>query len=244
MFGGVPPELYGVVKIVAGTFGGAAIKHDGRVAAWGQASSINNLSNVTDLAMSRSLALVVRTDGTVQSYGFPGPASALQNSVTDAVAAAIGANLIALRSSGAVVDLLSPDSSTLPPGLNDVVAISGSPGRNLALNNDGTVLGWGNISVPQGMSNVTAIAAGDLYSLLVTTNPPPPSLAGAVEGPHILLSAPISVSGYVIESTDDLSVPYAVVGVYTNTFDLNETNNPALMVPLSGERKFYRFRKQ
>jgi hypothetical protein len=117
-------------------------------------------------------------------------------------------------------------------------------GRNLALKNDGTVVGWGNISIPPGLSNVTAIAAGDLYCLVVTTNPPAPSLAGTMQDKHMLLSAPLAVSGYVLEVTDDLAAPYTAVGSYSNAFDLSETNHPALMVPLSGTQKFYRFRKQ
>ena len=52
------------------------------------------------------------------------------------------------------------------------------------------------------------------------------------------------MSGYVLEATDDLSKPYTVVGSYPNSFDLNETNLPALMVPTSGEHKFYRLRKR
>src|SRR6185436_10347159 len=115
-------------------------------------------------------------DGTVQALGLLAPVSPLQQTPSNAIAAAIGAQTVALTSTRQVVDLRAADNSNLPGGLDDVIAIAGAANRNLALESDGTVLGWGDITVPAGLSNVTAIAAGDLYTLVVTTNPPPPSL--------------------------------------------------------------------
>src|SRR5205823_5112083 len=104
----------------------------------------------------------------------------------------------------------------------------------LVLCSDGTVQGS---SVPDGLTNITAIDAGYNYNLLITTNPPPPMLSGANSGNSFLLSSPISVPGYLLEATDDLSLPYTVVTAYTNT-----TTN-TLSLPISGPRKYYRLRK-
>jgi trimeric autotransporter adhesin len=242
-WGNAAPELFGIVGISGNDFGGVAVQHGGRVIGWGMAASLNSLTNIRSLSLSFTYALVVYLDGTVQRVGLSGPGAPLTRSISTAVAAAIGTNTVALTSANEVVDLLSVDDSHLPSGLKDVIAISGYSRRNLALKSDGTVVGWGNITVPLGLSNVTAIAAGDLYTLVVTTNPPQPALAGTAEGNQFLLSAPVAVSGYVLEATDDLSQPYTSVGTFTNTFDLNESNSPAAMLPISGGKKFFRFRK-
>jgi hypothetical protein len=64
----------------------------------------------------------------------------------------------------------SHSQSSIPPGLAEVVAISGGGSHSLALKQDGTVVAWGDNSagqcnVPTGLDRVTAIAAGDSHSL-------------------------------------------------------------------------------
>jgi hypothetical protein len=59
--------------------------------------------------------------------------------------------------------------------LTDVKAVAVGPSFSLALKNDGTVIAWGDngahqADVPAGLSNVVAIAAGDVYCLAITTN--------------------------------------------------------------------------
>lgn len=62
--------------------------------------------------------------------------------------------------------------------LTDVTAISaGNRDFSLALKKDGRVVAWGSIgpnrvSVPEGLSNVVAMAAGETFALFVTTNAP------------------------------------------------------------------------
>ncbi len=55
------------------------------------------------------------------------------------------------------------------PGLSNIVAIAGGGLHNLALRNDGTVLGWGDnyhgqLDVPPDLTNAVAIGAGDYHS--------------------------------------------------------------------------------
>jgi alpha-tubulin suppressor-like RCC1 family protein len=240
-FTGTVPGLFGAIAIAAGANGGAAVKYDGSVMAWGNPGllQVNGATNAAAIAVNGSTTLLVGTDGTVKLYGL-GITSF--NWPVNAVAAAFGANLIALTADGFVQDL--GRVANTPAGLSNVVAISGGAGTSLALKADGTVVAWGRISAPTGLSHVTALAAGALYTLVLTTNAPSPLLAGAITPDHLLLSAPIAVSGYVLEATDDLAQPYAAAGIYPNTFDLNETNAPALMVPIFDQHKFYRLRKQ
>jgi hypothetical protein len=53
--------------------------------------------------------------------------------------------------------------TTVPPDLNDVIAVAAGPSHNLALRANGTVVFWGEMTrgpVPPGLSNVVAIAVG------------------------------------------------------------------------------------
>ncbi len=51
------------------------------------------------------------------------------------------------------------------PGLTNLIAIACGDFHNLALNADGTVIGWGSVTVPPGLTNVISIAAGNNDSL-------------------------------------------------------------------------------
>src|SRR5947207_1923734 len=60
--------------------------------------------------------------------------------------------------------------STVPAGLNNVVAIAAGGDHSLALKRNGTVVAWGwngggQSTVPAGLNNVVAIAAGRNHSL-------------------------------------------------------------------------------
>ena len=65
--------------------------------------------------------------------------------------------------------------TNVPPGLSDVVAISGGRNHSLALNSDGTVVAWGydgfgETNVPAGLNNVVAIDGGDYHNLALTSS--------------------------------------------------------------------------
>jgi hypothetical protein len=114
------------------------------------------------------------------------------------------------------------------------VAISGGYGNALALKSDGTVIGWGHAEISQQIDNVSALAAGGRYSLVLTTNPPPPVLALVKNGDQCELLAPVAVSGYVLECTEDLSQPFTPITVAPNM---------GLILPPEGRAKIFRLRK-
>jgi von Willebrand factor type A domain/Regulator of chromosome condensation (RCC1) repeat/Putative Ig domain len=69
----------------------------------------------------------------------------------------------------------SRSQTNVPPGLTNVVAVSGGSLHSLALGLTGKVIGWGDSShgetpAPSGLSNVTAIAAGAGFSLALRSN--------------------------------------------------------------------------
>jgi alpha-tubulin suppressor-like RCC1 family protein len=69
----------------------------------------------------------------------------------------------------------SSGETSVPAGLNDVVAISGGLDFSLALQANGKVMAWGDnalgqVNVPAGLSNVVAIAAGSYHGLALQSN--------------------------------------------------------------------------
>jgi hypothetical protein len=60
--------------------------------------------------------------------------------------------------------------STIPPGLENVIAVGAGSEHSVALRSDGTVVAWGDnrygqTNVPPGLTNVIAIAAGLWHNL-------------------------------------------------------------------------------
>ncbi|HTD87277.1 MAG TPA: hypothetical protein VK850_11935 [Candidatus Binatia bacterium] len=97
-------------------------------------------------------------------------------------------------------------------------------------------------NISQQIDNVSALAAGGRYSLVLTTNPPPPVLAAVKNGDECELLAPVAVSGYVLECTEDLSQPYTPITVLTNAADLSGTNMGLILRP-EGRVRLFRLRK-
>jgi trimeric autotransporter adhesin len=167
------PELSNVVAIAIGeSYHGTrnlALTKNGTVVHWGTESTHKDatppadLSNVIKIAAGNSHSLALKKDGTVVGWGW--------NKVGQATG--------------------SPTSSS-PDGLNyfsagtiriegqiltNVVMIAAGRGYSMALKKDGTVVAWGRmvndlypVTVPEGLSNVVAIAAGDNFCLAITTN--------------------------------------------------------------------------
>jgi alpha-tubulin suppressor-like RCC1 family protein len=73
-------------------------------------------------------------------------------------------------------DLVDYGQSIVPAGMtNHVVAIAAGAFHSLAVENDGTVIGWGDnfqgqAPPPEGLGNVVAIAGGYAHSVAVQSN--------------------------------------------------------------------------
>ena len=163
-----PFELSNVVTIAASSAlggGNLALKNDGKVFELhnrnGQPAEMEGLSNVVAIAAGANHSLALKKDGTVYGWG------------RNADGAATGV-----------------PTTTSPPYTNGLVKINGQvltnvvaiaangsvfSGHSLALKNDGTVVLWGyspyhRMDVPEGLSNVVSIAAGEGFCLAITTN--------------------------------------------------------------------------
>jgi alpha-tubulin suppressor-like RCC1 family protein len=170
-----------VVQIMAGDGHSLALTSDGHVVAWGrnsegQTNPIVELSGVAAITAN----LVLMNDGRViprdgDLYGHEEVFGALSNVVALAES---GGHYLALTSEGRVEEWKSFGQRWEErPGLRNVIAVAtgGSLGsvHSLALCADGRVVAWGDnscgqTSVPRGLSNVVAIAAGYSHSLAMT----------------------------------------------------------------------------
>jgi hypothetical protein len=63
--------------------------------------------------------------------------------------------------------------------LTDVVAVAGGGNIGLALKRDGTVVPWGTLTVPPGLTNVVAISVGTSHALALVGDAPPLTQAAA-----------------------------------------------------------------
>jgi alpha-tubulin suppressor-like RCC1 family protein len=142
-----------------------ALKNDGTVARWGSKYDNNydappaGLSNVVAVAAGDGHTLALKSDGTVIGWGGNnvGQATGIPNTNFDSV------------SSGQV----TIDGQVL----SNVTSIAAGHGYSMALKRDGTIVTWGRMvndlypaTVPVGLSNIVAIAAGDNFCLAITTN--------------------------------------------------------------------------
>ena len=138
-----------------------------QVVAWGNQTNVPvEVNQAVAISAGWNYSLGIAPDGSLLVWGnAPGtPPAGLSNLVA---VAASRSHSLALRADGTVFGW---GSVTVPEGLTNAMAISAngdSDGRqSLALNRDGTVVAWGNVdTVPNGLSNVVAIAAGGFHEL-------------------------------------------------------------------------------
>ena len=181
----VPVNLSRVVAIARGVDFLLALRTDGKVFAWGEANSgvVNtlpaNLTDVVAIAAGQYHAIAVKRDGSVVAWGQlqsghpPTPPAGLSG----VVAAAAGANYtLVLKADGTLTYWGAYPQNPDMTALTDVVAIAGGTEHSLALHRDGTVSGWGTFkaTVPEGLTRVRAIAAGEDVSLVVMEADPDP----------------------------------------------------------------------
>lgn len=226
-----PAGLFGVIAISSGHDHTVALKADGTAVAWGgvQVGPPLYNSNLVSVAAGVNFSLGLRNDGVVPPStstlaGFTGASNVM------AIAGGGFNSFPMLRNDGTV----SGWNLSVPAGLSNVIAIS----QGLALKNDGTVVALGGSTVPPGLTNVAAVSGSVGNGLVLTTNPPPPILSGGSGGGNFMLSTPLSVPGYVLETSDNPTGPFSVVDSYTNATATN-----ALTLPASGLKQYYRLRK-
>ena len=170
----IPVEhLSNVVAIAVGSGGygirGVALRRDGTVGHWGSETDYKDatppagLSNVVAVAAGADHSLALKSDGTVVGWGWNKVGEATGTPTTNA-------SNFAYFSAGQV--------RIEGQVLSNVVSIAAGRGYSLALKKDGTIVAWGRMvndlypaTVPSGLSNVVAVAAGaEDFCLAITTN--------------------------------------------------------------------------
>lgn len=144
---------------------GVALKGDGTVAHWGgetiykDATPPTGLTNVVAVAAGSSHTLALKSDGTLIGWGFNNVGQA--TGIPTTKSPNISAGQVTIE--GQV--------------LSSVVSMTAGHGYSMALKRDGTIVAWGRMlndlypaTVPTGLGNVVAIAAGDNFCLAITTN--------------------------------------------------------------------------
>jgi alpha-tubulin suppressor-like RCC1 family protein len=179
--------LSDVVAVDAGEQHAVVLKSDGTVGCFGNCGGYIAPTNNNIVAVSSGLAymLALRSNGTVVAWASPWSVSEggeqVPAGLTGVMAIDAGIDLsIALKEDGTLIRW-GQNGTPLPVGLSNIIAVSinseANPGPGqpnyfhaLALRNDGTVVTWGRNdygenSIPAGLNNVTAIAAGAYHHL-------------------------------------------------------------------------------
>ena len=194
----VPEGLSNIVAVSAGWYHSLALKKDGKVVmwpnpikeGWWSPTVLPSLTNIVAIATTKNLwgtgdDMVLKSDGTVVTWGIKSGHSHSITGVSNVVALAAGAEGLALTREGTVFEIsLHSDADSHSEearqhgGLTNVVAIAAGGSRCLALKREGTVtVVWGDNypylpSEPLHLTNVIGIAAGENFCLALQTNAP------------------------------------------------------------------------
>ena len=187
--------LSNITAIAAGWYHWVALKSDGTLVSWGvpnYSSGLTNipvgLSNVKAIAAGLDFNLVLTSDGTVTAWGQDQFGNTnVPSGLSNVVAIAAGptsVHCLAIRADGTVVAWGDNSSGQcdVPAGLSNVVAVAAAWRQSVALKNDGTVVAWGayaggstgqgKSTLPESLSNVSAISVGEDFGLAIVPDGP------------------------------------------------------------------------
>jgi alpha-tubulin suppressor-like RCC1 family protein len=173
-----PVGLSGVVAISAAGNTNAALKSNGSVIIWGDNTPLGGvppqaLSGVVSVAVGGSHVLALKHDGTVFAWGrYAEGQTTIPAGLDDAISITAGdISSTALRADGSFL-LWGSQSSYSSAGMGAVQALDTGNDHTLALRADGRVFAWGEwdgangrTTVPSGLVDVVAIAAGSNHNV-------------------------------------------------------------------------------
>ena len=174
----VPAGTY--TDIAAGAFYSVALRPDGSIAFWGDASngkaSVPTNSTFTQLAAGGFHVLALAATGTMAGWGYNAYGQATARAGSDFVQLSAGAyQSVALRSDGTLVGWGRNNvGQGVAPAGNDYAQISSGGEHNLALKSNGTVVAWGaneygQSNVPTGMT-FRQVAGGGEHSIAIKSD--------------------------------------------------------------------------
>lgn len=158
VFKGLP--LTDVIAVAAGNTYCLALRKDGTVLTWGGSPDVKGnigaevlgpkgLRNIKAIAAGDERSLTLREDGTVEVFGRGNPApKGLTNAISIAASVGVwGREDAALKRDGTVVTWnvrgIPGQQARQPEGMSNIVAIAAGGAHILALQDNGTVWGWG-----------------------------------------------------------------------------------------------------
>lgn len=185
----VPAGLTNVIAIAGAWYHCLALKSNGTVVGWGnnnygQTNVPPELTNVVAVAAGYGFSLALKAGGTPVAWGFyyDGQTNVPPH-LTNVVAVAAGISHAAALKADGTVEVWGANSHgqrDVPADLTNVVMLAAGGHHTLALKADGSVVGWGDTgngygeaTLPPGISNVIAVSAGYGLSLVIQPNLPP-----------------------------------------------------------------------
>lgn len=175
----VPADLANVVAVEAGGGHSLAVTADGTVWAWGnndsgQGAVPGDLTGVVALAAGNNHNLALKSDGTVVAWGNNESGQSLvPEGLSGVVAVAAGtSHSLALKRDGSV-EAWGADWSWPGQLSGGIVGLAAGGFHSLGLASNGTVAAWGHyqmgqLSIPQGLGEVTDLEAGWLHAMALT----------------------------------------------------------------------------
>jgi len=173
----VPPlGLNGVVDVASSYNHAIALTCDGTIEVWGDGFfSTNNvpsgLSNAVGVAAGAGCCVAVRSNGTLTLWSSGGTdrhwKGASQVTAISLSQGFFNGHGMALKQDGTVLQWHRQTMASPVDGISNIVAIAVSPAHGLGLTREGKVVAWksngSQTSVPAGVTNIVAIAAGYEY---------------------------------------------------------------------------------
>ena len=164
-------RLTGVTAVAVGSSHCLALKKDGTVVVYGDAhfdkttvpAGVTNVSAIAAAGWENCVAL--KRDGSVVGWGMTKVPAGLANVGAISLSSSWNGRNLVLKRDGTVLQWINQARAEPVAGLSNIVAISAGAVHSLALRSDGTVAAWGyngngQTTVPDGLTNVVAIAAG------------------------------------------------------------------------------------
>jgi|GEM_PF-1772891 len=173
----VPLDLNNALAVAAGRAHSVALRVDGKMALWGEASSYvrsqaASVSDAVAVAAYGDNTLYLHAEGGITQFGAQNVnGTSYRGGIAVALGSGSGQRLI-LRHDGTVssANLTYYALPRPPDGLSGVVAIAAGGRHSVVLKDDGTLVSWGEgpasvVNVPAGLHDIQAIAAGEAHTL-------------------------------------------------------------------------------
>jgi alpha-tubulin suppressor-like RCC1 family protein len=172
----VPPRLTNVIAVAAGGFHSMALQSNGTVVCWGrniegQSDVPAGLSQVVAISAGAVHSVALLRDGSVRAWG----GDAAGQSTVPNLGGAIGAisagasHTIAVRRNGSLIGWGTPEAyESADPRSSAVVEVAAGSGFSFLRLANGSVVSIGGPTIPTGLSNAVAVAAGFAHGLAIS----------------------------------------------------------------------------